>query len=79
MDVLEAQEAIEEAQSEEDLVEEKEKNEERIENSLRILERAFQEDNIPIAKDEAVRLRYWMNIKHTLDHWERGKPVEFAH
>lgn len=79
MDVLEAQEAIEGAQIEEDLVEEKQKNEERIENSLSILEKAFKEDDMKTAKDEAVRLRYWKNIKHTLDHWEKGKPVEFAH
>lgn len=79
MDVMEAQEAIEEAQSEEDLVDEKQRNEERIENSLRILDKAFKEDDIKTAKDETVRLRYWNNINHTLDHWEKGKPVDFAH
>ena len=31
------------------------------------------------AMQEAVRLRYWINIKESLDGWEKGKPVVLNH
>lgn len=79
MEVLEAREEIEEAESEDDLVEMKTVNEERIRASEEVLERVFKEDNIEGAKEEAVRLRYWINIKESIDGWERGKPVVLQH
>ncbi|KAF2281270.1 Co-chaperone Hsc20 [Westerdykella ornata] len=79
MEVLETRERIEEAQSEEDLVGMKEENEARIEESIKALEEAFAKDNLEMAKAEAVRLRYWMNIKESLHAWEKGKPVVLEH
>lgn len=79
MEVLDAREQIEEAESEEDLVEMKTANEERIRTSEEVLERAFREDDISGAKEEAVKLRYWVNIKESIDGWERGKPVVLQH
>lgn len=79
LDVMEAQEEIEGAKTEEDLAAVKQHNDERIEKCVKILETAFAEDDLQTAKRETVNLRYWRNIKHTLDHWEPGKPVEFAH
>ena len=79
MEVLDAREEIENAREEEELEEMKEINEGRIERSESILDEAFQRDDIEGAKGEAVRLRYWVNIKESLDAWERGKPVVLVH
>ena len=79
MEVLDAREEIENAGEEEELDEMKRINEERIERSEAILDEAFKRDDIEGAKGEAVRLRYWVNIKESLDAWERGKPVVLVH
>ncbi|KAH7124148.1 Co-chaperone HscB, C-terminal oligomerization domain-containing protein [Dendryphion nanum] len=79
MEVLEARERIEEAEKEEDLAPMKQENDARVEESVRILERQFEEDNIQGAVEEAVKLRYWVNIKESLDAWEKGKPVVLSH
>lgn len=79
MEVLEARERIEEAESEEELLAMKEENEKKIEGSVGVLDRAFKEDDVETAKEEAVRLRYWVNIKDSLDAWEPGKPVVLQH
>lgn len=77
--VLEAREEIEDAEKEEDLDEPRAANDARIAESEQVLERAFQNDDINAAKHEAVRLRYWVNIKESLDNWESGKPVVLQH
>lgn len=77
--VLEAREAIEDAGSEEELSEVREENEERIEKGEEALEMAFREDDVESAKREAVRMRYWVNIRESLDNWEPGKPVVLEH
>ncbi|KAF2463012.1 Co-chaperone Hsc20 [Lindgomyces ingoldianus] len=79
MEVLETREQIEEAETEEDLVGMKTDNERRIGESVKVLEGAFERDDVDRAKSEAVRLRYWVNIKDCLDGWERGKPVILEH
>jgi len=79
MEVLEMQERIEEAEAEEDLEEMKRHNDGRIERSVENLEEAFKGDDIQSAKNEAVRLRYWINIKESLDGWERGRPISLEH
>ncbi|KAF4635422.1 hypothetical protein G7Y89_g2676 [Cudoniella acicularis] len=79
MEVLETREEIEHAQEEEDLIEMKKINDERIAKSEEILDRAFREDDMNLAKGEAVRMRYWVNIKDSLDAWEKGKPVVLVH
>ncbi|KAL6886600.1 hypothetical protein HDV57DRAFT_394643 [Trichoderma longibrachiatum] len=77
--VLEAHEEISEAESEEDLAALRRTNDERIRESEEVLERAFREDDVQAAKKEAVRLRYWVNIKESLDNWEEGRPVVLQH
>ncbi|KAK3185298.1 molecular chaperone [Lecanicillium sp. MT-2017a] len=77
--VLEAREEIEDAQSEADLEEPRRVNEERILEGEKLLEKAFIEDDIEAAKREAVRMRYWVNIRDSLDNWEQGKPVVLEH
>ena len=78
-DVMEAREEIEEAHKEEELEGVRRVNDERIALSEEVLERAFAEDDLEAARGEAVRLRYWVNIKQCLDDWEPGKRVELQH
>ena len=79
MEVLDAREAIEGAQEEADLVGMKTVNEERIRDSVDVLKTAFSKADTETAKSEAVKLRYWSNIKESLDAWEKGKPVVLVH
>lgn len=79
MAVMEAREAIEGAEGEEELGPVREENEGRIEESVRRLEEAFARDDLVLARGEAVRLRYWVNIRDSLDAWERGKPIVLMH
>ncbi|KAF2009802.1 Co-chaperone Hsc20 [Aaosphaeria arxii CBS 175.79] len=79
MEVLETNERIEEAESEDDLVVLKNENEAKVRRSLQILEEAFREDDVDAAKREAVNLRYWANIGESLHAWEKGKPVQLIH
>ena len=79
MDVLEMRENIEDAEEESDLAPMKEANDAKIGESVRVLEVAFKEDDMETAKGEAVKLRYWMNIKESLEAWEKGKPVVLVH
>jgi molecular chaperone HscB len=79
MEVLDAREEIEAAQEEEELDGMKRVNDERIAASEGVLEQAFAKDDIQTAKQEAVKLRYWINIKESLDGWEKGKPVVLEH
>ena len=79
MEVLETREDIEAAQEESELKLLKEHNEERIKESENILNAAFTSDDLDAAKEEAVKLRYWINIKESLDAWEKGKPVVLVH
>jgi len=79
MEVLETRETIEDAQEEKDLAPLKEKNEGRIADSIDVLEDAFKNDDMDLAKSEAVKLRYWINIRESIDAWEQGKPVVLVH
>jgi len=79
MEVLETREQIEEAESDGEIEQMKALNDERIEESEGILDDAFRTDDLDVAKVEAVKLRYWVNIKESLDHWEPGKPVVLIH
>ncbi|KAJ9669262.1 molecular chaperone [Coniosporium apollinis] len=79
MEVLEAREDIEAAESDDEIRAMKEVNNQRIEESVGVLEDAFMRDDMDLAKSEAVKLRYWINIKQSLDDWEPGKPVVLIH
>jgi molecular chaperone HscB len=79
MEVLEARESIEEAETEEDLEGMREGNEKRIEESTRVIDEAFKHDDLEAAKREAIKLRYWVNIKESIENWEKGVPVVLQH
>lgn len=73
--VLEVREEIEEVEEEEELEGLRRENEERIRVSEEVLEKVFRDDDVEVVKREVVRLRYWVNIKESLDNWEKGKFV----
>ncbi|KAG7117864.1 J-type co-chaperone JAC1 like protein [Verticillium longisporum] len=77
--VLEAREEIEDAATEAELEGLRAVNDARIRASEDVLEAAFHGDDLEAAKREAVRLRYWVNIRDSLDAWESGKPVVLEH
>lgn len=79
MEVMEVREAIEAAGEEGELEGVRRGNEGNIGRSVRVLEGAFRDDDLERAVGEAVRLRYWVNIRESLDGWERGKPVVLVH
>lgn len=79
MEVLEAREAIEEAEDEAHLEDLKTTNDQRIADSILNLETLFNKDDLTLAQSEAVKLRYWSNIKEAIDGWEKGKPVVLIH
>lgn len=79
MGVLETRENIEGAEEEVELAPMKETNDARIEEIVKTLDAAFKADDLDAAKMEAVKLRYWVNIKESLDAWEKGKPVVLVH
>lgn len=75
MEVLELREQIEEAGSEDDILEMKQENELRMAESIKVLADAFESDHLVDAAKEAIRLRYWVNVQDTLHAWEEGKPA----
>ncbi|KAK5628259.1 hypothetical protein RRF57_003974 [Xylaria bambusicola] len=77
--VLETRETIEEAENEGDLEGLRAENEERIEESVGRLGDMFAKDDLEGAREEVVRLRYWVNIRESIDNWEKGKPVVLEH
>lgn len=78
-EVLEVREIIEEAEQEADLAKLTSENGKRVENSVKRLAGMFEAGDLDAAKTEAVRLKYWINIKQALDEWAPGKPVMLLH
>ena len=79
MEVLEAREVIESAVDEEALEEVKQANAARIVQSERVVADLCEKGDWELVKEEAIRLRYWINISDALRGWEKGKPVVIHH
>lgn len=79
MSVMEVREAVEDAESEQELEGLKSENEERIQESLGRIEKGFVEGDLETVREEAVRLRYWRNCEESLKNWEKGKGVVLEH
>ncbi|KAF7531149.1 hypothetical protein G7054_g9143 [Neopestalotiopsis clavispora] len=79
LEVLEAREQIEDAADESELEPLKAANAVREEESVAELERAFAAGDLEAAVRECVKLRYWVNIRESIDNWEQGKPVVLEH
>jgi molecular chaperone HscB len=72
MEVMEAREAVDEAEDEAGLVAIREENNGRIDQSVKMLEECFAQGRMDQAATEAIRLRYWMNIEESIHGWEKG-------
>lgn len=79
MEVMEAQEQIEEAQNQEQIDALKLENRARIQDAEGNLGRAFETQDVHAAKTECVRLNYWRTLQQGLDDWEPGKEVRLIH
>ncbi|KAF2480591.1 HSCB C-terminal oligomerization domain-containing protein [Neohortaea acidophila] len=79
MEVMEVREAVEEAESEEEVAALRGVNDGRVEASVGVLERAFARGDMEGAAVEAVRLRYWMNIEESIVGWEKGQGGGVIH
>ncbi|KAJ3133493.1 hypothetical protein HDU90_005813 [Geranomyces variabilis] len=79
MDVMEAREALEDAQDEAEIQELNKQNAARVEETIKGISEAFRMKDIGRAKSLTVQLRYWQNIKKAADDWAPGKRVELEH
>lgn len=79
LEVMEAREAVEEAEDEAAVAALKEQNRERVDESVRALEQAFAAGDLDDAAHHAVRLRYWNNIEESIQGWEQGRGGGVLH
>lgn len=80
MEVMEAQESMEEAETEKQIMALKEQNQERIDVTLRLLDDAFTSRDAEVARRECIRLRYWASLAEGLNAWDgKGSEVRLAH
>jgi molecular chaperone HscB len=80
MEVMEAQESIEEAETEDQIIALKEQNQERIEDTLKSLDGAFSSGNAEAARADCIRLRYWASLGEGLNAWNgKGSEVRLMH
>ena len=79
MEVMEAQERIEDAETEAQIEEIRVENAKRIEQTEEALGKAFERDDPAAATRECVRLRYWRSLADGLHSWEPGKDVRLVH
>jgi molecular chaperone HscB len=79
MEVMEAQEAVEEAANEEEIEALKRENQERTRETEERVAAAFEKGDIQEAKRETVRLKYWASLGQVLHEWEPGKEVRLVH
>ncbi|KAG6020042.1 hypothetical protein E4U41_002987 [Claviceps citrina] len=71
--VMETREAIEQATSRAEVNALRLDNEERVKESERVLEAAFASGVLDMARREAVRLKYWVNIREAIQEWEEER------
>jgi molecular chaperone HscB len=79
MEVMDAQERIEEAETQDQIEEIRAENAERIEQTVQALGEALERDDAAAATRECVRLTYWRSLGDGLHSWEPGKEVRLVH
>ena len=79
MEVMEAQERIEDAETQAQIDEIRVENAKRIEETVRALGEALEQGDAAAATRECVRLRYWRSLADGLHSWEPGKEVRLIH
>lgn len=79
MEVMEAREAVEDAENHEELSALRADNDRRIADSVKTLGEAFAESHLDRAVKETIRLRYWKNIEESIQGWEKGSGGGMNH
>lgn len=79
MDVMAAQEAVDEANAQEEVERLKDENKERISETVTKMADAFERGDRDEATQECVRLKYWRSLQQGLNDWEEGKEVRLVH
>jgi molecular chaperone HscB len=79
MEVMEAQERIENAETQAQIDEIRVENTKRIEKTVRTLGEALEHGNATAATRECIRLKYWRSLADGLHSWEPGKEVRLIH
>lgn len=79
MEVMDAQESIESASSQVEIDELKVQNRARIQETEARMGRAFEDGDVERARQECVRLKYWVSLQEGLDGWEEGEEVRLIH
>lgn len=80
MEVLEVQEAIEEAEDEATIEALKVENEARVEECVKSLGEAFDRGDVDGARRQCIRLRFWYSVREGLREWEPGnRNVRLVH
>ena len=79
MEVMEAQEAVEEATTEAEIEDLKEQNLVRIGETEAKLGQSLEANDAEAAKKECVKLNYWQSLAQVLHDWEPGKEVRLVH
>jgi molecular chaperone HscB len=64
--VLEVRERAEEAETEEEIRALREENEVRIVDAVERVAKAFERDDLNAAREEVIRLRYWVGVEDRL-------------
>lgn len=79
IEVMEAQEQVEDAEGQDVIDTLKDENRVRIRETEEKLAHAFEVEDVEAAKRECVRLNYWRSLQQGLDDWEPGKEVRLVH
>lgn len=77
--MLEIRERIEGAEGEAEVEALRVENERKVEGSVGVLGELCGGGEWEGARGEAVRLRYWVNVREALRDWEPGKRVVLVH
>ncbi|KAI1308010.1 hypothetical protein EDD11_004346 [Mortierella claussenii] len=79
MEVMEARELLEDAQTEQEVEDLKSVNDNRIKQAVEGLSCAFQKQDLEAAKTLAIELQYWIRIQNVIRDWAAGKPIVADH
>ncbi|KIW79351.1 Fe-S protein assembly co-chaperone HscB [Fonsecaea pedrosoi CBS 271.37] len=79
LEVMEAQETLEEATTHDEIETLMEENIVRIRETEKALTDAFEKDDVESAKRECIKLNYWRSLHSALHEWEPGKQVRLMH
>ncbi|OAP57746.1 Fe-S protein assembly co-chaperone HscB [Fonsecaea erecta] len=79
LEVMEAQELLEEATTHDEIESLMRENIARIRETEQALAEALEKDDVESAKRECIKLNYWRSLHSALHEWEPGKQVRLVH